>query len=163
MKRLCLIITALILAFMLCACDFDESDNSFRGGELLDNDKMSELKDKYVTEETDEEKEETESFASEKRTEKQTDKQTEKQTDKQTEKQTEKETEITADTETTEAESETLVPDEQDERVYWTKSGSVWHTTDQCHHIKNSKNVESGSVEEAKEAGKSKACSSCGK
>ena len=143
MKRLCLMITAILLTFTFCACDFDESDNSFRGGELLDNDKMSELKDKYVTEETDEAKEETESAASEK--------------------QTEKQTEMTADTETTEAESETLVPDEQDERVYWTKNGSVWHTTDQCHYIKTSKNIESGSVEEAKEAGKSKACSSCGK
>ena len=158
MKRLCLMITAILLTFTFCACDFDESDNSFRGGELLDNDKMSELKDKYVTEETDEAKDENESFASEK--------QTEKQTEMQTEKKNEIHTEIVTDTETPgtlEGETETLVSDEQGERVFWTKSGSVWHTTDQCHHLKKSKNIESGSVEEAMEAGKSKACSSCGK
>jgi hypothetical protein len=58
--------------------------------------------------------------------------------------------------ETTEAQSELTV-------VYWTKNGSVWHTYRDCGHLSKSKEVESGSVEKAVEAGKEKLCSACAK
>ena len=45
--------------------------------------------------------------------------------------------------------------------VYWTESGSVWHSSASCSHIKNSTKLFAGTVSEAKNAGKSKACSRC--
>lgn len=157
MRRYYAVIIVIIITLLFCSCDFDESENSFRGGELLDNDRMSEIKDKFVTEKPDEEKSEAEA----------TDVTTEKHTEKQTEKQTEtvvvESYTQSAPEQSTESESETLFSDEQSNIVYWTKSGSVWHVTDQCHHLKKSKNIQSGSVEEAMESGKEKVCSSCGK
>ena len=50
-----------------------------------------------------------------------------------------------------------------DNICYWSESGSVWHTYRDCHHIKNSKNILSGTVKEALEDGKSHVCSSCAK
>lgn len=50
-----------------------------------------------------------------------------------------------------------------DNVCYWTESGSVWHTYRDCYHIKNSKNILLGTVEEALENGKSHVCSSCAK
>ncbi|MBP3376052.1 MAG: hypothetical protein J6L83_04755 [Clostridia bacterium] len=47
--------------------------------------------------------------------------------------------------------------------VYWTKNGSVWHIDEECYRLNNSKEILSGSVEEAKESGKERVCSSCGK
>ena len=46
--------------------------------------------------------------------------------------------------------------------VYWTKKGKVWHVSKDCRYIKNSE-VESGTADNAIEAGKERACSSCGK
>ena len=46
---------------------------------------------------------------------------------------------------------------------YWTESGSVWHTYKDCYHIKKSTNILSGTVEEAKEEGKSHICTACAK
>lgn len=48
--------------------------------------------------------------------------------------------------------------------VYWTDGGSVWHTYSNCGHLKNSNNaVHSGTRDEAREAGKTRLCSSCAK
>ena len=47
--------------------------------------------------------------------------------------------------------------------VYWTSSGTVWHTKRDCSHIRNSQNVISGTVEEAISSGKKQLCSSCQK
>ncbi len=46
--------------------------------------------------------------------------------------------------------------------VYWTKSGSVWHTKKDCYHLKNKEFI-SGTIEEAREANKERLCSNCGK
>ena len=177
MKKLTCVFLMLILTVLFCSCSFDESVNSFRGGELLDNERMSEIKSSFVTE-SSEEDEESETV-SEKATEKPTDKNDGKTTEPEIETYTDGETEAIAETEIeseskdselntfaeqqSEIQSETFVSDQQNETVYWTKSGSVWHTDDQCYHIKKSSNVESGSVEDAMEAGKKKVCSSCGK
>ena len=59
----------------------------------------------------------------------------------------------------TESETETKLM----ETVYWTKGGEVWHLFKDCGHLKNSKSILSGSVEDAIENGKEKVCSACSK
>ena len=53
--------------------------------------------------------------------------------------------------------AETAVPD----IVYWTESGTVYHTTDQCGTLKNSTAIMHGSVEEAMLAKKERPCKTC--
>ena len=45
--------------------------------------------------------------------------------------------------------------------MYFTASGTVWHTRRECSHIKNSANVQEGTLLYAIEKGKIKQCSSC--
>lgn len=45
--------------------------------------------------------------------------------------------------------------------VYWTEKGKCWHTTKGCSTLSRSKNIKSGTVQQAKDAGKTKACSKC--
>ncbi len=47
--------------------------------------------------------------------------------------------------------------------VYWTEGGEVWHLTENCSSLSRSKNILSGSVEAAIDAGKERACMRCGK
>ena len=61
----------------------------------------------------------------------------------------------------TESHSESRV--ESDTTVYWTSSGSVWHTRRDCSYIKNSENIHSGTTEDAISNGKKQLCSSCQK
>lgn len=72
----------------------------------------------------------------------------------------------------TEADSSDAAADEEttdtpalpaDGTVYWTKSGSVYHSHEDCSHLRNSKSVLSGTVEEAEAAGKPRLCSTCAK
>jgi hypothetical protein len=62
----------------------------------------------------------------------------------------------------TEIESEN-VSNSENATVYWTEGGSVWHTDDRCGHLKRAKEILTGTVKEAIEAGKDKVCSSCAK
>ena len=49
--RLILSVTSLIiLAFSMSACDFDESKHNFSGGELVDNERISAIKNEIPTE-----------------------------------------------------------------------------------------------------------------
>jgi len=61
---------------------------------------------------------------------------------------------------------ETTVPHETDVDgniiVYWTSGGTVYHYSKDCSSLSRSKAIESGSIEDAIDAGKSKACSICG-
>ncbi len=45
--------------------------------------------------------------------------------------------------------------------VYWLLSGSAYHISNSCYHIKEKPNVQSGTVEAAGEAGKARACAAC--
>ena len=45
--------------------------------------------------------------------------------------------------------------------VYWVVNGAVYHSTDQCPSLSRSKNIQSGTVEEAAAAGKTRACPNC--
>lgn len=47
--------------------------------------------------------------------------------------------------------------------VFWLSSGSVYHLSKTCHHIREKEGVLEGTVNEALAAGKLRACSSCGK
>ncbi len=49
-----------------------------------------------------------------------------------------------------------------DATVYWVKSGEVWHLTDKCSSLSRSKNILSGSIEDAISMGKQRACKRCG-
>lgn len=66
--------------------------------------------------------------------------------------------EDTAESET--AESETVAVSG---KVYWTKSGSVYHKDRDCYHLKKSQSVSEGSVEQAVSLGKERLCASCEK
>ncbi len=50
--------------------------------------------------------------------------------------------------------------DVSDDTVYWTASGSVWHTHADCGYLRNSVSVQKGTVEAS---GKGKLCSACAK
>jgi len=115
----------LILTICMLSCDFDESRHHLSGGVLLDDEKISEIKNEVLSEATkaDENKEEK----------------TEAATPKPIEENTE----------------------EQNDVVYWTESGTVWHKNADCSHIKNSSKIFSGKISDAQDAGKSKACSRC--
>lgn len=54
------------------------------------------------------------------------------------------------------------VTDESD-KVYWVDGGSVWHVKRESSSLARSKAVRSGTVEEAKSAGKSRTCKICSK
>lgn len=127
-KRWSALAVAFLLMTSLSSCSFFDTDNRFVGGELLDDDMMSEIKEEI--------------FGSE--------------------------IESTGDIDIEESsvnDDETLDSEENNEvydgPVYWTKSGSVWHTYEDCGSLKNSNNVFSGSVDEAIESGKKKLCSRC--
>ena len=47
--------------------------------------------------------------------------------------------------------------------VFWTSGGSVWHLFEDCGHLKRGKEILSGTVQDAMDAGKEKVCSTCDK
>ena len=51
-KKIFVVALCAVLFLALCACDFDESKNNFYGGELVDQEKLSELKASIITEST---------------------------------------------------------------------------------------------------------------
>ena len=53
------------------------------------------------------------------------------------------------------------LPEDAPQKVYFTESGSVWHTRRDCSHIRNSASVIEGPLSEAFDKGKTKQCSSC--
>ena len=58
---------------------------------------------------------------------------------------------------------ENAISTEQNENtVYWVESGKVWHTTENCKSLSRSKNIKSGTPDDAVAAGKERACSVCG-
>ena len=58
--------------------------------------------------------------------------------------------------------SEPAQPSEpQESVVYWTPGGETWHSTRNCPSLKRSKNIISGTVEQAKAAHKNRPCANC--
>ena len=134
----------------IVACSFDESKNHLSGGQLLDDEKMSEIK-KELLSDIPSEIETTESDG------------TNSDDTPVQESTTSVEGETDSVDNSAESSNENGNKDEISNKVYWTKSGSVWHTTSECRYLSKSTNILSGSIDEAKEAGKAKACSGCGK
>ena len=73
---------------------------------------------------------------------------------------TEPSADTTASTET--AKHDDTSADEAVDTVYWVKNGEVWHTKSTCSSLSRSKNILSGTVEEAMLAGKNRVCKRCG-
>ena len=142
-KKISIVIVALIIAASICSCGFDESERKITGGELLNDERLSEIKDKILSTESDSDQE----IISEPSIE-----------DK--EKPNQSENDDSGETDTNSVTEESSM--EGGFEVYWLEGGSVWHISPKCRYLEN-KEYLSGSEDEAKEAGKSKICSSCGK
>lgn len=54
-----------------------------------------------------------------------------------------------------------LLANEND--VFWTPSGTIWHGSTDCSYLANSKTIYHGSIEQAKLEGKERACEKCAK
>lgn len=76
---------------------------------------------------------------------------------------------VTTAPETTAAPPETTPPvtsapaENQTDTVYWVKNGGVWHLRRDCSSLSRSKEILSGTVDEAIAAGKERVCKLCGK
>ena len=138
-KVILIFIAVTLLMTSFVACDFDESRNHLSGGDILDREKMSEIKNEIISNMFTETSQSNVAEIEESNNE--------------------------SISSSNEQENENTENEKNEEKVYWTKSGSVWHLKKDCRYLKNTNpsNILSGSVEEAKEAGKGKACSSCGK
>ena len=139
MKKIALLCCALIIAFSFASCA-SVSENEFYGGELLDDSKMSEIKSSVFATETAE------------------DKSTSNPT--KTEKNSETKIHESEYNENTEEISDGTAANA--DVVFWTKSGEVWHLSEDCRHLKKSTSIISGTLDEAIDQGKKRACSSCG-
>ena len=147
------------IAFTSCAL-FLADRETFDGGEILNDEKMSEIRSKvFATDPIETDANDSEESNSNASVADQTEQS--KETDKN-DKHSATETEIISSSaeENTTVETDSL-HDTQDV-VYWTQNGEVWHTEQDCRYLKN-KSVISGSQEDAIDAGKSRLCSSCGK
>ena len=51
--------------------------------------------------------------------------------------------------------------DKEYQTVFWTEKVEVWHSVRDFYQLKNDPNIFSGTIDEAKDAGKQVACSNC--
>ena len=130
-KRLGSMAIAFLLLMSLTSCSIVDTNNRFVGGNLLDDDMMSEIREEI--------------FGS----------------DLNNGENSETEEANTGDNEASESEEKEDMGDTS--TVYWTKSGKVWHISKDCGSLKRATEIISGSVEEAKNEGKERACSRCDK
>ena len=130
----------MLLATALVSCSFDESENNYRGGDLLDEEKMSEIRNEVLGGSNGDSDNSIDNDATLKP------------------EGTQKDTEGTERNETERSDFEV----DTATIVYWTDSGSVWHISRDCYHIKN-KEVASGTVSEAEAAGHKSSCKTCNK
>ena len=176
-------VVMLLFTILLCACS---NRSGVYGGEPLDEEKLSEIKSSIFTEkESDRINESTVAEKDEIKTEKEIDDDiettaanldedasanaTEALTTEEESEETTVDTDAFDETEGEKAtesksvtEHESATESSEIGIVYWTKNGTVWHNRKECGHIKNSEAI-SGTVDEAKEAGKTRLCSSCAK
>ena len=141
-----LLATCLFISCILqCSCSLFLYDNSrFSGGEALNDRLLSEIKNELFSSDTVSEQLPAEGS-------------TNLKNDGISETTEEKTSASSGEDNSSETENS------QQNVVYWTKSGSVWHTYLDCGHIKNSTNIISGNVEEAVNQGKKSICKNCEK
>lgn len=138
-------ISAVALILLLCSCSVSsDAVNDFRGGVLLDDEMMSEIRSSVFSTDT------TESGYNN------SDKDGERNII-ETESANEEYTEVIGENI---SEQVSYTPDT--DLVFWVKDGSVWHLDRDCRYIKKS-TVISGTVDEAIANGKDRVCSSCGR
>ena len=121
------------ICFAFVACDFDEANDNFYGGEILDEELLESIRDALMNSET---------------------------SSSDTAQTTE-----TADETYSDSTDETDVDnagDETDITVFWIENGSVWHLYEDCGHV-DGRECTSGSIAEAKKAGKERVCHTCEK
>lgn len=166
--KITLVTVLLIITSMLSSCAMFLSDHeTFEGGEILNDELLSEIRSKVFSSdvtETEEALTEIDSSA---------------QADKPKESAEQSENDDRTDDPNTDSstESKAIESTEDDQSVeservseavtgsgivYWTENGEVWHLNPECRYLKN-KAVISGSEEEAAEAGKKRVCSTCSK
>lgn len=166
-KLINIILFALTLTLLLSSCSYFSADRPrFGGGELLDDERISEIKAEIFSD--DETATQTDDGDNGQNDETEQTQSNEGQGNANGNNSGDTSAEAAPD-ETVDDANEESVPhndtSEEDEHstVYWTEGGSVWHVSKECSSLKNSKNIISGSVEEAQNAGKERVCSRCGK
>lgn len=116
--------------------------STFEGGEILDDEKLSEIRSKVYGSDATETEETTDIIA-------------------QDSKPIQNETDINS-YQSSSFETESSDSSDEQNIVYWTESGEVWHLKNDCRYLKNKK-IMSGTLDDAKEAGKDRLCSACSK
>ena len=151
-----------IFSLNLVSCSmFVPEKGSFYGGKILDNKVMEELRQEFLESET-QTASETDSIGkinSEAQAESTSTSIINSEANTETESTDEISSKPQHETHTEETENN----QEMSDTVYWAKSGSVWHLFRDCGYLKNSKEIKSGSIEEAIASGAQKMCSSCEK
>jgi len=182
-KYLLCIALALVLIVLPSCSMFWSSNPTYSGGQMLDDELMSSMRDEVLGEKTeisdqevsdeiteDENEsensheittEENESENSHEKTES-SESQDNTESSKINEESSTKHDQEESSTKHDHEESSTKHDhEESDTPVYWTENGGVYHLFRDCSYIKSSAEVISGTVEEANDAGKSDACSRC--
>lgn len=59
--------------------------------------------------------------------------------------------------------TDSQIHDDNEDTVYWVKGGEVWHVKRTCSSLSHSKNILTGTLEEAVANGKTRQCSRCEK
>jgi hypothetical protein len=136
---------------MTSSCAMFLTDHgTFDGGEILDDDKMSEIRSKVFGSDLTEAEEIT------------ADESTVSRPADKVESETSAGKNETAPYTDSQNPATTEVPTENAGTVvYWTQNGEVWHLKQDCRYLKN-KTVLSGSPEDAITSGKKRVCSGCG-
>lgn len=181
-KYLLCIALALVLIVLPSCSMFWSSNPTYSGGQMLDDELMSSMRDEILGEKTeisdqevsdeiteDENESEnsdeitTEENESENSHEKAESSESQDNTEssKTNEESSTKHDQEESSTKHDQEESSTKHDHQESTPVYWTENGGVYHLFRDCSYIKSSAEVISGTVEEANDAGKSDACSRC--
>ena len=145
-------VLALVLATMTACSLFWSSNPTYSGGQMLDDELMSQMKSDVLGEKT-----ETSNLIQNEET-------SAGETELGSPDTEESSSCISGELDSTATETDgTTQREEQNALVYWTKGGGVYHIYRDCGYLKSSSEILSGTVEEALGAGKSGVCSRCQK
>ena len=165
MKSIKILLCLLVCVIIFSSCNFDNSTNNLKGGELLNDEKISQIKSEILSEQhvttENETDDKTESLSDEKN--ESTVAESEEEISADHGEGTEDQSDLLENTETSDTSTENEIYDESGV-VYWLDGGSVWHLYRDCRHIKNTKKeILSGSIDDAKEMGAENVCKTCDK
>lgn len=144
-------VVAIISVMLMTACNYFYSGR-FDGGELLNDDIMESIRNELFSNE-DSISDNTENRVTEAE-------KSENATSSNIDETNLTENDNNVDTLESSCDTETIA---DNSIVYWTEKGSVWHLYKDCGYLSKSKDIKSGSVQNAVDDGKDKLCSSCEK